>query len=158
MKTLKVIAAAGLIGILGASAAFAGKREHLPIEIRKPTRLERGRYITTLVTISDGNPVKIHGTIRVENKVALSGFRGTSLVSLKDSRGNIIYRFYSPALGVNGEYLGFSDRTEAFEVTLPDIIADHVRSIDIENMRAPRQPLDLPKENLKKIKELMGSS
>ncbi len=116
---------------------------------------EKGRYVTTKVQITDGSPALLQGSIRVNNKVALRGWRGSSVITLKDERGNIIFRKYAPKVAVNARFFSNHDRTVLFTYKIPDIVKDSVRSMTLDNINAgDRDTVKQIEENLKHVERL----
>lgn len=143
-----------LAGLLLASASLSEAADHLPINAVEKSATH-GRYITTFVQATDGEKPKVQGTIRVRNTVALRGWRGRALIALKDEKGNIIYRHYTPRVWVNANFFSGHDRTDTFCFEIPDATRDQVRSIEITNVNADdKDSTKVIKQQLKKLAKL----
>lgn len=98
------------------------------------------RHMESTVTwfpAHDGSPSRVVGSTRTWNDVKLTGFTGSVIVLFKDAHGRTVG--YSPIvrpLGVDGQWIGRSDRTDHWTLFVsPEQTAGAV-SIEIGHSRA----------------------
>jgi hypothetical protein len=158
--TLKENAVKTVTRLLLTVATLVGgsARAELPLKAEKTARVDdHAHFMTVRVQVSNGAPGRVDGSIRCYSKHALEGFVGSGVLLFKDGRGNIVYKAATPSVGVNGEYVGNSDREKLFQMDLPDLVRDNVASIELECHNTGQDALALARYNAEALKQLAES-
>jgi hypothetical protein len=117
--------------IIAQSAPLTGEQEDT---------VRRKSYMKTKITISNlgGGNGRIDGTTRTWTDVRLAGFVGGVDVALLDANKNILYVTPLQDYGVNGKWLGGSDRTDRWNESIPAGVVDKVKGYLILHRTTPR--------------------
>jgi hypothetical protein len=117
------------------------------------TRARGGGWVKTQVTISDGTPARIEGTIRVLKEGFLEGFPADAWILFKDDRGSIIYQVAASSLGVNAVVWESNKGTKAFSQPLPDVVRDKVRNLEIQHLEGEIDRVANARQNREPVEE-----
>jgi|GEM_PF-2399369 len=108
---------------------------HFPIGGERQDRVKKKSYMKTSFTLNSSGNLK--ATTRTWSRRKLSGFTGGVFIVLTDGSKNPIWTSKQYRYGVNGRWLGTSDRTEKWQETVPKSILTKVRGYAIVQQHTP---------------------
>jgi hypothetical protein len=119
--------------LLAQSAPLTGEQEDT---------VKKKSYMKTKITISNlgGGNGRIDGLTRIWTDVKLAGFTGGVDVSLVDENQSTLHITPLKDYGVNGKWIGESDRTERWSEILPPGVVDKVKGYVILHRHTPKGP------------------
>ncbi|MCJ8283563.1 MAG: hypothetical protein MJK14_28215 [Rivularia sp. ALOHA_DT_140] len=133
---------------------------HFPVGGEKEDRVKKKSHMKTSFTLNSSGNLK--ATTRTWSRRKLSGFTGGVFIVLTDGSKNPVWTSKQHRYGVNGRWLGTSDRTEKWQATVPKRILPRVRGYAIVQQHTPtRRVWKWIGSNLKtivKIVELFSSN
>jgi hypothetical protein len=109
-----------------------------------------GRHMRTEVSISSDG--RIDATIRIDNRVALSGFCGRVSFVLLDARDKVLSTTGPGSqYCVNGTIPGRSERVESWTSSISDAVLGNVAKVAILHAPGGRDPLVLLRQNVSQV-------
>lgn len=110
------------------TALMTGQREN---------SVSSGSMRTSFTLLSDGT---LTAVTRTWTRVKMKGFTGAVCVVLLDKGKNPIWSSGSQSYGVDGTWVGRSDRTENWRASVPSDILPHVKGYSILQTHNPIWP------------------
>jgi hypothetical protein len=112
-------------------------------------------FMKTDITISDTR--RIDGVTTTRTTRTLSGFVGVVEVVLTDKDGNILYITPQKRFAVEGSWLGSSERTDSWDVTIPaDVPIDKITGYVIYQRNSPPRDILGTLGNIQKLAEAIN--
>lgn len=94
-----------------------------------------GGHMDTSVTIDDQG--RMNAVTHIWEDTALRGFHGGAVVVLVDASNHMLWASPTEVLGVDGRWLGVSDRTVNWTATVPGSLLSQARGIAIKQLWDP---------------------
>jgi hypothetical protein len=106
-----------------------------PVNGERQDKVQSGSMHTHFTFNSNGN---LYATTRTWTKVKLKGFTGGVFIALTDASGFPIWTTNQQRYGVDGTWIGQSDRTETWQASVPEDILPRVGGYAIIQEHTPR--------------------
>ena len=106
-----------------------------PVNGERQDKIQSGSMYTRFTLNPNGN---LYTTTRTWTKVKLKGFTGGVFIALTDVSGFPIWTTTQQRYGVDGTWIGKSDRTETWQAKVPADILARVEGYAIVQEHTPR--------------------